>query len=221
MCIRDSSSIEQFANYMKSQNLKKNDTFVLYDDFGIIGACRVWWTMKIFGVQNVYVLNGSSIKWKNEKLPLETTSPKPITPAKELEKFEKNSSLVIDINEVKQISKQIQSGIKGFEIVDARGPGRFNGTEPEPRPGLRSGNIPGSKNVFFKDTLNQDWSFKNEKQLKELFEGKGIKMKNTKIVNTCGSGMTASVLNFAEELIGVKSKAIYDGSWTEFGSLPL
>ena len=73
-----------------------------------------------------------------------------------------NKSLVVDINEVKSISKCILQGVEGFEIVDARAVGRFNGTEPEPRPGLRSGHIPGSKNIFYKDTVNSDWTFKTE-----------------------------------------------------------
>ena len=119
-------------------------------------------------------MNGSSIKWKNEKLPLEVTTPKTITPANEIEKFVFNPSLVVDINQVKNISNYFMSNFGGFEIVDARGPGRFNGTEPEPRKGVRSGNIPGSKNVFFKDTVNADWSFKSNEELKQLFEGKGL-----------------------------------------------
>ncbi len=104
-----------------------------------------------------------------------------------------------------------------FEIVDARPEGRFLGRDPEPRPGVPSGHIPGSKSLPFKLLLNPDDTFKTNEEIKQVFEQKEVDLGKF-VVTTCGSGVTASVINFALELIGVSRKAVYDGSWAEFAN---
>ena len=140
---------------------------------------------------------------------------------------ERQVKAVTDKIEVKQpdvkiteVARDAASKLGDYEIIDARSPGRFRGEEDEPREGLRKGHIPNSKNVFFKSLLNDDQTFKNISELKQIFHSAGIDMSKPAIT-TCGSGVTAAVLNLALEVIGKSDHSLYDGSWTEWGMSPI
>ena len=123
-------------------------------------------------------------------------------------------SYVKDVTQVAAASK-----LGDYEIIDARSPGRFRGEENEPREGLRKGHIPNSKNIFFKSLLNDDQTFKDIPDLKQIFDSAGVDMSKP-VITTCGSGVTAAILNLGLELIGKSDHSLYDGSWSEWGMSP-
>ena len=161
------------------------------------------------GHEDVAVLNGGLPKWKAEGRPV-TSEP---TPPRSQRHFTPrlNASLVRDLQDVKRI---IESG--SAQIADARSPGRFAGAEPEPRPGLRSGHIPGSRNVPYSRLLNPDGTLKSPDELHRVFTEAGIEPMKP-VVTTCGSGVTAAILSLGLALIGQPDSGLYDGSWSEWG----
>ncbi len=126
----------------------------------------------------------------------------------------RDAGLVKDVTQVAAAAK-----LGSHQIVDARSPGRFAGTEPEVRQGLRSGHIPGSKNVHYTTLLNADGTMKDETALREIFVAAGVDL-DEPVITTCGSGVTAAILSLALERIGHRNHAVYDGSWTEWGAYP-
>jgi thiosulfate/3-mercaptopyruvate sulfurtransferase len=161
------------------------------------------------GHQDVAVLNGGLKKWKAEGRPLEDMAPVPRT-ARHFTPL-LNNSLVRDLDDIKGY---VAKG--GTQIVDARPKARFEGTEPEPRPGLRAGHIPGSKNVPSSTILNADGTLKSKAELEKIFRDVGIDPQQP-VVTTCGSGVTASMLSLALSVIGQDNAAVYDGAWAEWG----
>jgi thiosulfate/3-mercaptopyruvate sulfurtransferase len=161
------------------------------------------------GHRDVAVLNGGLRKWKAEGLPLEDGPPvkrseRHYTPLQ-------NTEILRDLDEMRALLAK-----SGKQIVDARPAGRFVGREPEPRPGLRGGHIPGSKNVPSQELLNPDGTFKSSEELGKLFKSVGIDVARP-VVTTCGSGVTASMLALALAVLGQTNAAVYDGSWAEWG----
>ena len=132
--------------------------------------------------------------------------------------FKLNEDNVIKMDRIDEISKIITNS-GAFEILDGRPVDRFNGVVPEPRPGVRSGNILGSKNVFFKDLVNEDWTYKSDEELKKIFQNAKVNLESD-IVTSCGSGLTAAMINLSLTLIGKEQMKLYDGAWTEYGSRP-
>ena len=181
---------------------------MVYDTAGIFSAPRVWWTFRLMGKTDIAVLDGGLPKWKAEGRPLEDLPPvlrdRHIT-------VQRQAHLVKDVTQVAAASK-----LGDWEIIDARAPGRFNGVEPEPRPGLRMGHIPGSKNVHFATLLNADGTLKSPQALRALFEAAGVDLAKPAIC-TCGSGVNAAMLALALEVIGHRNHAVYDGAWAEWG----
>lgn len=200
----------KFASRMKKMGIGDGMKVVVYDTLGLFSAARVWWTFRAMGHEDVAVLDGGLKKWKAEGRDLEDGPPgkrfeRHFTPLQ-------NAGLIRDLADIQQI---VANG--GTQIVDARPSGRFEGREPEPRPGVRSGHIPSSRNVPSSSVLNPDGTLKSRAELLAIFTAAGIDPK-APVVTTCGSGVTASILSLALAVIGQTNAAVYDGSWAEWGA---
>ncbi len=203
--------VEKFISRMRAMGIGDGHRVVIYDSVGIFSAPRVWWLFRLFGKTDVVVLDGGLPKWIAEGRPVED-----LLPLLRDRHFtaQRNAGLVRDVTEVAAIAK-----LGGAQIVDARPPGRFRGEDPEPRPGLRPGHIPGSVNVHYKALLNADGTMKPVTELRSIFEAAGVDV-GKPVVTSCGSGVSAAILSLALELIGNRSHALYDGSWAEWGAYP-
>ena len=201
-------SLEQFCSELSKLGVGDGNHVVLYDGLGLFSAARAWWLFRLFGFSRVSVLNGGLPKWVSEKKPV-TSEIEPQTMHHFTPSF--NKRLVCDWTIVKSVMTKNAS-----QIVDARPQDRFQGLVSEPRPGLKSGHIPGSINVCYKDLLNVDQTMKNSKDLVSIFESRGLNL-NMPIVTSCGSGVTAAILSLALSIIGAHDVALYDGSWAEWG----
>jgi thiosulfate/3-mercaptopyruvate sulfurtransferase len=202
-------SADAFATAMRALGISNSDQIVVYDSLGLFSAARLWWMLRVFGHENVQVLDGGLPKWKAEGRKLET-GPATVRPAIFHAHFQ--PSLTRDFDAVRAISQS------GAAILDARSPARFDGTAPEPRPGLRSGHIPGSRNLFFKDCLDPPFqTLAPASTLRQRFTKAGIDPARP-LVASCGSGVTACVLALVAYELGNHSVPVYDGSWAEWGS---
>jgi thiosulfate/3-mercaptopyruvate sulfurtransferase len=201
---------EKFSSRMRGMGIGDGSRIVVYDSKGLFSAARVWWTFRVMGVEDVAVLNGGLPKWKSEGRPLESGAP----PMRTTRHFtsRRNADLVRDASDVKAVLKD-----RSAEIVDARSAERFQGKATEPRPGLRSGHIPGSRNLPYAKLLNSDGTLKSPPELQALFKRAGVNLSKP-VVTSCGSGITASVLALALAEIGHRKTAVYDGSWAEWGA---
>jgi len=199
---------EKFVSRMRAMGVGDGHQVVIYDGSGLFSAARAWWTFRLMGKMDVAVLDGGFPKWKAEGHEIEDMPPilrdRHITVSRQ-------NQLIKDVTQVAHASKLAQ-----VEIIDARSAPRFQGEAAEPRAGLRSGHIPGSKNVPYATLLNSDGTMKDPDDLRALFEAARVDLKKPAIT-TCGSGVTAAVLSLALERIGHRNHALYDGSWTEWG----
>ena len=202
-------SEELFEKSAQELGINKDAAIVVYDEKGIYSSARAWWLFKAFGYTNVAVLNGGFPEWKQNELPIETKQVHPIVTGNFQAKLQSGYMLFFD-----DILKVQENDT--YTILDARSAGRFKGTVPEPRDGLRSGTIPNSKNLPFEDILENNRLIPKEK-LKRAF--KNVTTKEDSLVFSCGSGITACVLALGAEILGYKNFTVYDGSWTEYGSL--
>jgi thiosulfate/3-mercaptopyruvate sulfurtransferase len=199
-----------FAAAAGALGLSETDTIVVYDGLGLFSAPRVWWTLTIFGVREVRVLDGGLPAWTGAGYPLESGELKP-APARFTPHFDRQR--VVDIAEVRAA---LQSGTAA--VVDARSAARFRAEAPEPRPGLRSGHMPGSHSLPF-DRLVQQGRLIAPAAIRQAFEEAGVDLARPAIT-TCGSGVTAALLAFALESAGKQDVAVYDGAWAEWASRP-
>jgi thiosulfate/3-mercaptopyruvate sulfurtransferase len=203
--------VEKFISRMRAMGIGDGHRVVVYDTHGLFSAPRVWWLFRLFGKEDVAVLDGGLPKWQAEGRPVEDSLPllrdRHFT-------ARRNASLVRDVTQVAATAK-----LGDAQIVDARSPGRFRGEEDEPRPGLRAGHIPGSKNVHYRMLLNDEGTMKNAPELRAAFEAAGVDPA-APVVTTCGSGISAAILNLALERLGNRRHALYDGSWVEWGAYP-
>jgi len=203
-------SPEEFAEAVGKLGIGNDTLVVVYDSNFFMASARVWWTFRIFGHAQVAVLDGGLARWLQQGRSVDAESiqaqPKSFTASFRPE-------LVRTIEQVK-----ILLGQPDAQILDARGPGRFHGTEPEPRPGVRGGHMPGSRNLPYK-TLSDEASFclKPLVELEALYRQTGIDSAKP-VVTTCGTGVTASILALGLYLLGNETVAVYDGSWTEWGA---
>ena len=200
--------VEKFMSRLRAMGVGDGHQVVVYDCAGLFSAARVWWLFKLMGQNDVAVLDGGFPKWQAEGHEIEDMAPvlrdRHITVSRQ-------HGLVKDVTQVAHAAKLGEA-----EIIDARSAPRFRGEVPEPRPGLRSGHIPGSKNVPYASLLNPDGTMKAVADLRAVFEAAGVNLSKPAIT-TCGSGVTAAVLSLALERMGHKNHALYDGSWAEWG----
>lgn len=218
-------SDEVFRSYMKKLQIKNDrNLLVCYDRLGMISSPRVWYTFSVFGKANVAVLDGGLPKWIAEGHPLESGQYE-IYQGNEMQAdddylFSLDKNKIKNIEDIKKLSKLIieSKGQISTQILDARSPGRFNGTSPDPRKGLRSGSIPGSHNSFFQNLFKKDNTFKEPSELKAIFESAGVSFEpNVEVINSCGSGMTACINILGLKIAGQSNGSLYDGSWMEWG----
>ena len=199
---------EKFISRMRAMGVGDGHQVVIYDGSGLFSAARVWWTFRLMGKTDVAVLDGGMPKWRSEGHEIEDMPPvvrdRHIT-------VQRQNQMVKDVTQVAHASKLAEA-----EIIDARSAPRFKGEVGEPRPGLRSGHIPNSKNVPFTALLRDDGTMKDIAALRATFEAAGVDLTRPAIT-TCGSGVTAAILSLALERIGHRNHALYDGSWSEWG----
>ncbi len=203
--------VEKFMSRMRAIGVGDGHQIVVYDGSGLFSAPRVWWLFKLMGQMDIAVLDGGFPKWQAEGHPVEDLPP--ILRDRHM-MVRRQNHMVKDVTQVSAASKLGES-----EIVDARSPGRFYGKDPEPRPGLRAGHIPGSKNVFYKDLLKADDTMKSPDEMRQVFVEAGVDL-DKPVITSCGSGVTAAILSLGLTRMGKTDHSLYDGSWTEWGMFP-
>lgn len=203
--------VEKFMSRMRALGVGDGHQVVVYDGAGLFSAARVWWLFRLMGKTDIAVLDGGFPKWQAEGRPVEDLPP---LPRERHMTVQRQAHLVKDVS---QVAAAVKLG--DWQIVDARAPARFRGDEPEPRPGLRAGHMPGAKNVPFNTLLNPDGTMKRDAALKAAFTDAGVDL-DRRIITTCGSGVTAAVLALGLEMLGHRDWALYDGSWSEWGMFP-
>jgi thiosulfate/3-mercaptopyruvate sulfurtransferase len=199
-----------FGEAVGALGIGNGDTVVVYDTVGLYSAPRVWWTFRVFGAKEVFILDGGLPKWKAEGRPLEHGAVQ--RPPKTFH-ADMNVGAVATLGDVRMA---VTDG--SAQLVDARSAERFSGKAPEPRPGLRAGHMPGSFNVPFAKVV-ANGRLAPRAQIEKAFKESGVDLEKPTIT-TCGSGITAAILSFALESIGKEPKGLYDGSWAEWGSRP-
>jgi len=200
---------EQFAAAMERLGIGSGDRIVVYDNSPTRTAARGWFMLRHFGARDVAILDGGFQKWTAEGRPTESGEPPPRT-----------ARFAAKPNDSEIVTKQqILSGEVMTPILDARGAGRFEGAEPDPRPGVERGHIPGACNLPFAALYNDDGTFKPPDEIRRLFAAADVDPTRP-FVATCGSGVTANSLIFAAHLLGHDGNKLYDGSWSEWGADP-
>jgi thiosulfate/3-mercaptopyruvate sulfurtransferase len=200
---------DAFASRMQALGLKDDDDLVVYDGSGVnLSAPRVWWTFRTFGHSRAAVLDGGSPKWRREGRALEEGIVR-LTPGRFTARLDRSavrdfSAMLVNIDTPTE------------QVIDLRPAGRFAGVDPEPRPKIRGGHIPGSVNLPFTELVLEDGTMPPPDEVRRLLEGRGIDLSRP-LVATCGSATSACALVLALELLGHRDAAVYDGAWTEWG----
>lgn len=201
---------EKFASRMAKLGLGDGVRIVLYDDSPHHTAARAWMMLRSFGVPDVAILDGGLGKWRAEGRPLSADTVTPRT------RHMTPRAQGVGVRDIAAMRENLST--RAAQVVDARSPSRFAGEEPEPRPGVVPGHIPGSINMHYARFFNPDGTWRAAAELAQLFAAEGIDL-DRPLIATCGSGVTASIVAFAAHRLG-HDAAVYDGSWAEWGGTP-
>jgi thiosulfate/3-mercaptopyruvate sulfurtransferase len=201
------ASPAEFAAIAGGMGICDTDTIVVYDGMGLFSSARAWWNFRVMGAKSVFILDGGFPAWKAAGYPTSAETPKP---SPKIFRASFNAGAVRSKEEVLKILTE-----KSAQLVDARPAERFSGAAPEPRPGLRPGHVPGAKSMPFA-TFAEGGKLRDVNALKAMFEENGIDV-GAPIVASCGSGVSAALVDLALASIDAPSHAVYDGSWAEWG----
>lgn len=203
--------VEKFMSRLREMGVGDGHQVVVYDSKGLFSAARVWWLFRLMGQGNIAVLDGGLPKWQGEGRPIEDMPP--VIRDRHMT-VRRQNHMVKDVTQVSAAAK-----LGDYEILDARSTARFRGEAPEPREGLRAGHIPGARNIPYTSLLNEDHTMKAPDALRAVFDAAGVDWAKP-VITTCGSGITAAIINLALERAGKTDHALYDGSWAEWGAFP-
>lgn len=203
-------SAPAFAERLGALGVTEADRIVLYDDSPLRSSARAWWMLRLFGAKDVALLDGGLAKWRAEGRPLSSAreEPRPATFAARPDHRARRT--------LPQVRANLDAGAE--QVLDARSPARFTGEEPDPRPHVAAGHIPGARNLHYAELFRPDGTWKRDDELRAAFEAAGVDL-DRPLVTTCNSGITAAVLLFGAHLLGHEA-ALYDGSWSEWGADP-
>ncbi|PZO54892.1 MAG: 3-mercaptopyruvate sulfurtransferase [Alphaproteobacteria bacterium] len=202
-------SPEKFASRMKKLGIGDGCRIVIYDAQGLFSAARVWWTFRVMGVEDVAVLDGGFPAWERAGYPIETGAPQ--------KRMERHFTARVRGDLVRGLADMRRAVDGGAAILDARPAPRFRGEAAEPRPGLKSGHMPGARSVPSGSLVNENGQMRSVEELKRIFADAGADPSRAAVC-TCGSGITAAIIALALARMGRWDAAVYDGSWAEWGS---
>ena len=201
-------SAAEFGAAMRDLGVGRDDRIIVYDNSPLRSAARGWFMLRHFGAERVAILDGGFAKWRGEGRPVEAGEARPRTA-----RFD----AVARDGEI--VTKQMLLGGAGMPILDARGRARFEGTDPDPRPHVADGHIPGARNLPYASLYRDDGTLRPDEELRAAFDAAGVDPQ-LPFIATCGSGVTANSLIFAARRLSGRDARLYDGSWSEWGADP-